>query len=128
MKVAILGADGYLGWPTAMRLGRRGHEVLCVDNYLRRRIAEQTNSSALIPTPDLTERVAKFKELTDVNLQVKIADCAVYSELLEVFSDFQPDAVIHYAEQPSAPYSMLGYREAQLTLSNNIQATFNVIS
>lgn len=127
MRVLILGGDGYLGWPTAMDFAIRGHEVLSVDNYLRRRIAQETSSEALFNTPDLIERSALFKELTGKEILVEIGDCADSVFMLGLFRDFKPETVIHYAEQPSAPYSMRGFGEARLTLNNNLNVTFNTI-
>lgn len=127
MRVLILGGDGYLGWPTAMAFAARGHEVRLIDNYLRRHIAQQTQSEALIPNPNLHDRAEIFRSVTDYSLQVDIGDCTDYRTMSRLFQEFQPQAVIHYAEQPSAPYSMIGYYQAQLTLNNNLNATFNLI-
>lgn len=127
MRVLILGGDGYLGWPTAMAFAAKGHTVCVIDNYLRRTIAQQTQSEALIPTPDLPERAAIFRAASGCDIQVKIGDVTNYRTLEGVFVDFRPEAVIHYAEQPSAPYSMIGYDEAHLTLNNNLNATLNLI-
>ena len=127
MKVLILGGDGYLGWPTAMNLAAKGHEVYVVDNYLRRNISRMTSSEALVPVPNLNERAEIFKALTDREVLVTIGDCADYRTMEQVVRDFLPDAVVHYAEQPSAPYSMSGFSEARLTLNNNLGVTFNLI-
>ena len=127
MRVIVLGGDGYLGWPTAMHLSARGFDVTVVDNYLRRSIALQTQSEALIQNPELTERARIFQELTGHSIDVRIFDCTNYRKLLELFQQQQPGAVVHYAEQPSAPYSMRGYEDARLTLENNLVTTFNVI-
>jgi UDP-sulfoquinovose synthase len=127
MKVVILGGDGYLGWPTAMHLAACGHEVTVVDNYLRRTIALQTRSEALISTPDLHERARIFAELSGRNIDVRVFDCRNYRELAALFVELRPEAVVHYAEQPSAPYSMRGFEEARLTLDNNLNTTFNLI-
>jgi UDP-sulfoquinovose synthase len=127
MRVIVLGGDGYLGWPTAMRFAALGHDVLVVDNYLRRRIAQETSSEPLIPTPNLKDRVGRFRAQTGHDVRVEIGDCCDFRFLERVVRDFGPDAIIHYAEQPSAPYSMMGYEEARLTLDNNVGATFNVI-
>jgi len=127
MKVLILGGDGYLGWPTSMRFAAEGHEVVAVDNYLRRQIAQETQSEALIPTPNLHERARRFEEASGRHIEVRIADCADMAQLSAIFAEVRPDAVVHYAEQPSAPYSMMGFREAQRTLRNNLDVTFNVI-
>lgn len=127
MRVLILGGDGYLGWPTAMAFAAKSHEVCLVDNYLRRRIAMETESEALIPTPNLNERARIFESATGIRLHVEIADCADYALLSRIVRDFDPEAIIHYAEQPSAPYSMIGFQEANLTLQNNLGVTFNII-
>ena len=127
MRVLILGGDGYLGWPTAMRFATRGDDVMVVDNYLRRTLARETNSEPLVATPGLSERVGIFGVLTDRSIQAATGDCCDQPFMDRVFSEFVPDVVVHYAEQPSAPYSMMGYAEAHKTLTNNLGATFNVI-
>jgi UDP-sulfoquinovose synthase len=127
MRVLILGGDGYLGWPTAMDMASRGHEVCVMDNYMRRNIARETRSEALMPNPNLHDRADLFNAMTGKQIKVVIGDCADYRQLSNAFLDFQPETVIHYAEQPSAPYSMRGFNEAQLTLNNNLGATFNVL-
>ncbi len=127
MRILILGGDGYLGWPTAMHFASRGHEVTVVDNYSRRTLALQTNSQALIPTPDLATRCDVFSERTGKKIGTEIADCADYRVLSRIVAETRPEAIVHYAEQPSAPYSMRGYDEARFTLDNNLHTTFNVI-
>lgn len=127
MRILILGGDGFLGWPTAMAFAAKGHDVYVIDNYSRRHIAQQTQSEALIPTPNLHDRAAIFYSLSDYNIQVQIGDCTDYRTVSRLFEEFQPEAVVHYAEQPSAPYSMIGYDEARYTLNNNLNATFNLI-
>ena len=127
MKILVLGGDGYLGWPTSMHLATRGHEVLAVDNYLRRTLALQTQSEALLPSPDLEARATIFEEVAGHRVDVRIGDITDWAFISEVVREFRPDALVHYAEQPSAPYSMRGYREARLTLDNNLTATLNVI-
>lgn len=127
MKVIILGGDGYLGWPTCMHFAAQGHDVWAVDNYLRRDIAADTDSGALFPNPRLSERAEIFKAASGKDIHVREGDCADIDFMNMLFADVQPDAVIHYAEQPSAPYSMKGFSEAQTTLNNNLNATFNLI-
>lgn len=127
MRVLILGGDGYLGWPTAMSFAAKGHDVCVIDNYSRRTIAQQTQSEALIPTPNLPDRAAIFRAASDCEVQVRIGDCTDYRTMSRLFQEFQPEAAIHYAEQPSGPYSMIGYDEARFTLNNNLNATFNLI-
>jgi UDP-sulfoquinovose synthase len=127
MRVIILGGDGYLGWPTAMDMASRGHEVWAVDNYLRRNIAQETRSEALLPTPNLHERADLFHATTGHRVNVVIGDCTDFRMMSGLFEKVKPDAVIHYAEQPSAPYSMMGFDQARRTLDNNLQATFNTV-
>lgn len=127
MRVLILGGDGYLGWPTAMDFAAKGHEVCVIDNYLRRTIAQQTQSEALMPTPNLQERANIFKAASGHDIRVEIGDCADYRTLERIFKDFGPESVIHYAEQPSAPYSMMGFDQASFTLNNNLNVTMNLI-
>jgi len=127
MRVLILGGDGYLGWPTAMAFAAKGHEVCVVDNYLRRTLAMQTGSEALIPNPNLNDRAAIFQAASGMTIRVEIGDVTDYRLLTGLFRDFQPEAAIHYAEQPAAPYGMVNYDEARLTLNNNLNATFNLI-
>ena len=127
MRIIILGGDGYLGWPTAMHFAAAGHQVWAVDNYLRRKVALETDSEALIPTPNLAERARLFRERTNQEIAVDIFDCNDFHRMSELFERVRPDAVVHYAEQPSAPYSMRGFDEARLTLANNIGVTFNLI-
>lgn len=127
MRVLILGGDGYLGWPTAMELAAAGHDVTVLDNYLRRNVAQETNSEALIASPNLVERARVFKEVAGPTIEVVIADCTHYQQMADAFVRCEPEAVVHYAEQPSGPYSMSSYRGAHLTLNNNLNATFNLI-
>jgi UDP-sulfoquinovose synthase len=127
MRVLILGGDGYLGWPTAMAFCAAGHDVLVVDNYLRRKIAAETDSEALMPNPRLGERTEIYRQVAGREIAFVEGDCCDFDFLSDVVRNFEPDTVIHYAEQPSAPYSMIGYDEARRTLSNNLLATFNII-
>lgn len=127
MKVLILGGDGYLGWPTAMHLTAKGHKVGVVDNYLRRRICREEDAEPLFKVPNLQERVRIWESVSGYKVKIFIGDLAEFDFISEVFKKFLPEAVIHYAEQPSAPYSMLNRRAASLTLKNNLEVTANVI-
>ncbi len=127
MRILILGGDGYLGWPTAMSFRKAGHTVYVVDNYLRRKIAADTNSDALLPNPRLAERTEIFRQATGLDIGFLEGDCCSFDFLGTLVERFAPDALIHYAEQPSAPYSMMSYAAARTTLDNNLTATFNVI-
>ncbi len=127
MRILILGGDGYLGWPTAMYLSGRGHEVAVVDNYFRRRACTELNVEPLFPVPNLQQRTALWKANSGYSIDAYISDVCDYPFLLDIFRRFQPEGVVHYAEQPSAPYSMMSHRQAIFTLTNNLISTANVI-
>ena len=127
MRTLIFGGDGYLGWPTAMRLAAHGDDVMVVDNYLHRALARDTGCEPLMPTPDLFERTSVFRAVSGHDVDVEIGDCADQTFVDRVVRQFQPDAIVHYAEQPSAPYSMMGHAEAKRTLENNLGTTFATI-
>jgi UDP-sulfoquinovose synthase len=127
MKVLVLGGDGYLGWPTAMHLSARGHEVIVADNYLRRRLCSSCDGDPLFPVPNLHERCRRWQAASGHLVTPAIGDLDDWSFIAELFARERPQAIIHYAEQPSAPYSMLDRRAARLTLDNNLGVTFNVI-
>lgn len=127
MRVLILGGDGYLGWPTAMDFASGGHSVTVADNYMRRIIANATDSDALLPSPNLRERARIFEAVSGHSIAVEILDLADSQAMFDLVARTNPDTIIHYAEQPSAPYSMRGFVEAQQTFRNNLDVTFNVI-
>jgi len=126
-NVLILGGDGYLGWPTAMHLANTGYNVTVVDNYYRRHLAEETHSPTLFSTPNLTDRANYFENEFGKKINVIIGNLADADFMFRIMRECEPDTVIHYAEQPSAPYSMKGFREARDTFSNNLDVTFNCI-
>lgn len=127
MNILILGGDGYLGWPTAMNLSARGHKVTVVDNYLRRIVGAEEDVEPLFPVPNLHERARLWEAKSGYKVEVMIGDLRDWEFVAEVFKATEPEAVMHYAEQPSAPYSMLNRRAAGLTLKNNLDVTFNAI-
>lgn len=127
MRIMVLGGDGYLGWPTSMRLSQVGHEVVAVDNYLRRILCVEVSAEPLFDVPNLENRALLWKEKTGLNIDVEIGDLTDWSFITSVFEKCKPDALVHYAEQPSAPYSMSRYRAARRTLENNLLVTLNVI-
>jgi UDP-sulfoquinovose synthase len=127
MKILVLGGDGFLGWPTAMRLSKAGYEVVVVDNYLRRRLCLEQSTSPLFTVPDLHRRSQIWQEKTGLSIHVRVGDLCDWSFVSSVMQEFVPDALVHYAEQPAAPYSMLNQQAAALTLQNNLMATLNVI-
>lgn len=127
MRVLILGGDGYLGWPTAMHFSARGHDVMVVDNYLRRSLCREADCEPLTPVENLHQRVERWQKAGHPAIELIIGDLTDYQVMAQAIEQFEPDAVIHYAEQPSAPYSMLGRRQASLTLNNNLTVTLNLI-
>jgi UDP-sulfoquinovose synthase len=127
MRILILGGDGYLGWPTAMYLSNQGHEVAVVDNYFRRLACTELNREPLIPVPNLHQRAALWEAISGYRINVHIGDVCDFPFLLNVLRHFQPQGVVHYAEQPAAPYSMMGHRQAIFTITNNLVSTANII-
>jgi UDP-sulfoquinovose synthase len=128
MRVLVLGGDGYLGWPTALHFSQLGHDVLVVDNLAKRQWEAELDSSPLQALPTLRHRVRRWADVTGREIGVAIGDIAENHRFVyETFASFQPDAVIHYAEQPSAPYSMAGRDRAVSTQRNNVIGTLNVI-
>jgi UDP-sulfoquinovose synthase len=128
MRILILGGDGYLGWPTAMRFSDRGHEVHLVDNYLRRRAHEEAGTDTLVPIPaSLPERAAAWRAISGKEISVTEGDLVDWAVTERVFRDFRPDAIVHYGEMPSAPYSMRDREHAVFTQQNNVINTLNVL-
>jgi len=127
MKIAVLGGDGYCGWATALYLSKQGHDVAIVDNYIRRKWDIDLGVSTLTPILSLRQRVELWKELTGKTIEVYEGDMRDYTFLSAHIRDFQPDTVIHFAEQRSAPYSMIDREHAAFTQVNNIVGTLNLL-
>jgi UDP-sulfoquinovose synthase len=127
VKILILGGDGYLGWPTAMHLSRAGHSVAVVDNFMRRSMLTELGAGSLTPVQSLNERRRAWRELTGYEIDSFVGDLTDPYFTDEVFRTVHPDSVVHYGEQPSAPYSMIDRRHAVLTHRNNVEGTLNVL-
>ena len=127
MRILILGGDGYLGWPTAMHFSQCGDEVMVVDNFDKRRIELEDGVEPLDLIPTLHRRVALWKEITDCDILLKVGDLLNHRFIYEVLRDFQPQSIIHFAEQPSAPYSMETRGKAVFTQHNNVVGTLNLL-
>lgn len=128
MKILVLGGDGYLGWPTAMYFSSRGHDVALADNMIKRFWEAEIGVEPLKPVPTLYARVKRWKKITGRNVELFIGDIAKNARFVyRLFEEFQPDAVIHYAEQPSAPYSMMDRDKCVQTQINNVAGTLNVL-
>ena len=127
MKILILGVDGYLGWPTAMYFARKGHEVIGSDNFSKRLIEMECGVTPLKPISTLQKRVAKWNLNQDNKIKIEIGDLINSRFIYNLLENEKPDVIIHYAEQPSAPYSMKGRKEAVYTQKNNIIGNLNLM-
>ncbi len=127
MKVAILGGDGYLGWATAMHLSAHGHDVSVCDSLLRRKLNAEFDSEPLFPVPTLPDRAAAWGRRSGRTIDVAIGDLTDWAFVRDYFRRLKPDAVVHYAELPSAPFSMIDRDRSALVLHNNLGTTHNVV-
>jgi len=127
MRVLILGGDGYLGWPTAMRFSGKGHEVAVVDNFARRRWVEEVGGDSLTPIVSLDERIEAWREVSGKRITSYVGDLAEDTLAADVVIDFQPDTIIHYGEQPSAPWSMRSVDHAVTTQQNNVVGSLKLL-
>jgi UDP-sulfoquinovose synthase len=127
MRVLILGGDGYLGWPTALRFSARGHEVAVVDNFSRRRWHTEHGTGSLTPIRELDERIDAWHEVSGEQIRRYVGAVEDGDFLDEVVAETRPDAVIHYGEQPSAPYSMMSRERAVETQQTNVIGTLNLL-
>jgi UDP-sulfoquinovose synthase len=129
MKILILGGDGFCGWPTALHLSAKGHSVVIVDNLSRRNIDNELEVQSLTPIRPLGERIGAWYELTGRQIQFVRMDVATeYDRLLELIRSHRPDAIVHFAEQRAAPYSMKSSWHKRYTVNNNLNATNNVLA
>ena len=129
MRVLVLGGDGFCGWPTALHLSARGHHVGIVDNLSRRRIDQELGVQSLTPIATLSQRVAAWKDVSGQALEhFDLTLGENFDALVELFQAWKPDAVVHFAEQRAAPYSMKSARHKRYTVSNNINATHDVLA
>jgi UDP-sulfoquinovose synthase len=127
VRVLILGGDGYLGWPTAMHFSNAGHEVAVVDNFAKRQWELEEGIAPLLPISTLHRRVACWRETTGKEIGLYVGDLCNHRFIDQVIDQFHPEAIVHYAEQPSAPYSMQSRGTAVYTQSNNIVGTLNLL-
>ena len=127
MRILILGGDGYLGWPTAMHLSRQGHEVAVLDNFAKRRWEMELNVEPLVPIRTLHDRVQAWEEVSGKHVELFVGDLRNYGVVEGVVEAFRPDAIVHYGEQPSAPYSMIDHNRAVFTQTNNVTGTLNAL-
>ena len=129
MRVLVLGGDGFCGWPTSLHLSARGHDVVIVDNFARRDADIELETESLTPITTLDTRRATWRELTGQELGFCRLDVAQeYDELRELLAQLRPEAVVHFAEQRAAPYSMKSPRHKRYTVDNNVNATHNLVT
>jgi len=129
MRVLILGGDGFCGWPTALHLSAQGHDVAIVDNLSRRKIDIELEVSSLTPIKPMGERLRVWKEVSGKDIAFHDIDAAInYQRMLDLLEDFKPNALVHFAEQRAAPYSMKSSRHKRYTVNNNLNATNNVLA
>ena len=127
MKILILGGNGYLGWPTAIKMAELGHQVSVVDNNFKLDAFDKMSRQALFSEHNLQKRCELVQEYFGFEIKCYNFDICDYTKLSDLVSGMQPDCIVHYAEQPSAPYSMLSYSTSKETLNNNLISTFNVL-
>uniref|UniRef100_UPI002811CE98 NAD-dependent epimerase/dehydratase family protein n=1 Tax=Phenylobacterium sp. TaxID=1871053 RepID=UPI002811CE98 len=129
MRVLILGGDGFCGWPTALHLSARGHDVAIVDNGSRRRIDEELGAGSLTPIESLETRLAAWHEVSGRTIAAhELTVGRDFDALVDLLKAFRPDGIVHFAEQRAAPYSMKSARHKRYTVDNNLNATHDVLA
>jgi UDP-sulfoquinovose synthase len=127
MRVAVLGGDGYCGWATALYLSKKDHSVTIVDNFIRRQWDHELGVQTLTPIRTLSDRLKVWHELTGKQIELFVGDVTDYDFLSSTIKAFRPDAVVHFAEQRAAPYSMIDRKHAVFTQVNNVVGTLNLL-
>ena len=127
MRIVVLGGDGYCGWATALYLSQKGHEVAIIDSFVRRQWDYELGVQTLTPIRPLPERLRAWHQHTGKTIDLLIGDVTDYEFLSSAIKEFEPDAVVHFAEQRSAPYSMIDRRHAVSTQVNNVMGTLNLL-
>jgi UDP-sulfoquinovose synthase len=127
MKIAVLGGDGYCGWATALYLSKKGHSVAIVDNFARRQWDFELGVQTLTPIRPLPERLRAWHSLTGKTIDHFVGDVTDYDFLASTIAAYEPDAVVHFAEQRAAPYSMIDRKHAVFTQVNNVVGTLNLL-
>ncbi|KAK9699755.1 hypothetical protein RND81_08G194300 [Saponaria officinalis] len=126
-RVMVIGGDGYCGWATALHLSNKNYEVAIVDNLVRRLFDHQLGLDSLTPIASIQNRIRRWKLLTGKDIELHVGDICDFEFLAETFKSFEPDAVVHFGEQRSAPYSMIDRSRAVYTQHNNVIGTLNVL-
>ncbi|HMK62249.1 MAG TPA: NAD-dependent epimerase/dehydratase family protein [Acidimicrobiales bacterium] len=127
MRVLVLGGDGYLGWPTALHLSQRGHDVAVADNFARRGYDFEMGVDSLVPMASLQRRVGCWEEVSGRRIDCFVGDLTDAEFCSQMLEGFEPEAVVHFAEQRSAPYSMIDRRHAVYSQVNNVVGTLNLL-
>jgi UDP-sulfoquinovose synthase len=127
MKIIVLGGDGYCGWATSLYLSAKGHSVAIVDSFARRQWDHELGAQTLTPILPLSDRLRAWTRLTGKSIELFVGDVTDYDFLLSTAKQFEPEAIIHFAEQRSAPYSMIDRKHAVFTQMNNVVGTLNVL-
>ena len=127
MRIAVLGGDGYCGWATALHLSAKGHTVAVIDNFARRQWDYELGVQTLTPIRPLTERLRAWYQLSGKTIELFVGDISDYHFIYSVIDTWRPEAVVHFAEQRSAPYSMIDHKHALFTQVNNVTGTLNLL-
>src|SRR6185437_15575839 len=129
MRVLVLGGDGFCGWPTSLYLSDRGHDIMIADNLSRRKIDIELEVDSLTPIRPVGERLRAWREVTGKEIGFVSIDLATeYDRIVSLLEDFRPDAIVHFAEQRAAPYSMRNEKAKRYTVDNNVRATHNLLT
>ena len=127
MRVLILGIDGYIGWALAQKLAAKGYDLYGADNFITRKRVREVGSDSVLPVPQISKRLLSFKDHYGKAIKFFRGNVADPEFLYKVFKEVKPDAVYHLAEQRSAPYSMIGLKQANETMTGNLVSTINLI-
>ena len=127
MRIAVLGGDGYCGWATALYLSKQGHSIAIADNFARRQWDHELGVQTLTPIRTLSDRIRIWRDLSGETIDLFVGDVTDYDFLSSLIKDFEPEAVVHFAEQRAAPYSMIDRKHAVFTQVNNVVGTLNLL-
>ncbi|MFM7792018.1 MAG: NAD-dependent epimerase/dehydratase family protein, partial [Microcystis panniformis] len=127
MRVLVIGGDGYCGWATALHLSNRGYEVGILDSLVRRYWDLQLGCDTLTPIAPISHRIQRWQDLTGKSIDLFVGDINDYDFLIQSLRQFQPDTIVHFGEQRSAPFSMIDREHAVLTQVNNVVGNLNIL-
>jgi UDP-sulfoquinovose synthase len=129
MRVLVLGGDGFCGWPTSLYLSERGHDITIIDNLSRRKIDIELEVESLTPIRPIGERIRTWRDVAQRDIGFVNLDLATeYDKLAALLAELRPDAIVHFAEQRAAPYSMRSQQAKRYTVDNNVRATHNLLT